>query len=100
MKIRGFSGNFSKFFDNLPSFGIKYVFQEVNIHITIQRNHSSFENGLAFVLIMPSYASVAQNVKKGVKNPSFFIQMDVFLNFFCGLVQWELDQDIWQIFFK
>ena len=66
----------------------------------IQSNHSSFENGLTFVLIMSTYEYLEQKVKIGVKNPSFSIQIPFFLKCSCTLVPKELDHDIWQIIFK
>ena len=63
-------------------------------------NHSSFENGLTFVLIMCTYEYLDQKVKKSVNNPSFSIQIPFFLKCSCTLVPKKLDHDIWQIISK
>ena len=49
---------------------------------------------------MSTYEYLDQKVKKGVKNPSFSIQIPFFLKCSCTLVPKELDHDIWQIIFK
>ena len=49
---------------------------------------------------MSTYEYLDQKVKKGVKNPSFSIQIPFYLKCSCTLVPKELDHDIWQIIFK
>ena len=49
---------------------------------------------------MSTYEYLDKKVKKGVKNPSFSIQIPFFLKCSCTLVPKELDHDIWQIIFK
>ena len=49
---------------------------------------------------MSTYEYLDQNMKKGVKNPLFSIQIPFFLKFSCTLVPKELNHDIWQIIFK
>ena len=49
---------------------------------------------------MSTYEYLDQKVKKGVKNPSFSIQIPFFLKCSCTLVPKELDHDIWQIIFE
>ena len=81
-------------------FDQKQQFYVQDILSIMQSNHSSFENGLAFVLIMSTYEYLEQKVKIGVKNPSFSIQIPFFLKCSCTLVPRELDHDIWQIIFE
>ena len=91
---------FLSFFDQKQQF---YVQDILSI---MQSNHSSFENGLAFVLIMSTYEYLKQKLqllsklKIRVKNSSFSIQMLFFLKCSYTLVPRELDHDIWQIISK
>ena len=72
-----------------------FSFYDQDIPAIILSNHYSFENGITFILIVPTYGSVAQKVRIGVKNLS--AQVHFFLEYFCTPALRELDQHIWQI---
>ena len=69
-------------------------------------NHSSFENGLTFDLIMRIYQTTAQNVRIVVQKPPFFVKNVTFLTLTlplklsCRSILGDLGQDIMQIIFK
>ena len=61
---------FDHFFIILSFFDIKFTFCDQNTYFIDKSNHFSFQNGLAFDLVMSSYQLKTQNVKVVVQKTS------------------------------
>ena len=95
VKKFGFLGNFDEKFSILGQKAMQFSLYDQRLPSIMKTNHSSFENGLGFVLIMSTYEYLEQKVKIGVKSTSFSIQIPFFLKCSCTFVPWELDHDTW-----
>ena len=100
----------TNFFNILYFFDIKFPFCNQNISFINKCNHSSFQNGSTFDLIMSSYQYTAQNMKIVVQKTSVFVKNALFREKWPFLLLFlkrlgsqflrDQDQEIWQMISK